>query len=174
MMQNLTGNMFTYAYYVDERAEERNTIRVYGLDEENNSVCVTIDDLRHRTSDRSQIHMDEARRRKTAWQIHQRKDGKTTTDRPHLCAPEKVVLGANAIRWIAQSVSHLVLQIFVQKTHVQTQNHSVSTDRRLQASQETAIETSPSQRRRNSPARQLPKHAYCWMGKVRGKIDQTS
>jgi hypothetical protein len=45
MMQNLTGNMFTYAYYVDERAEERNTIRVYGLDEENNSVCVTIDDL---------------------------------------------------------------------------------------------------------------------------------
>lgn len=44
-MQNLTGNMFTYAYYVDERAEERNTIRVYGLDEENNSVCVTIDDL---------------------------------------------------------------------------------------------------------------------------------
>jgi len=45
MLQNLTGNMFTYAYYVDERAEERNTIRVYGLDEENNSVCVTIDDL---------------------------------------------------------------------------------------------------------------------------------
>ena len=44
-MTATSGNMFTYSFHFDDRSVDQNKIRIYGLDADNKSVCITINNF---------------------------------------------------------------------------------------------------------------------------------
>ena len=41
----MSKNIFSYSWHIDEKEDENLIIRVYGLNEDNETICLQIDDI---------------------------------------------------------------------------------------------------------------------------------